>query len=140
MCSCEGKQIQLLLENSSRQCQKPTSCIFARNPHAPHFPSGGVHWRDFRHHGMGWEETFEDSGAEPFPWLLEAWRWAGLSIPCHQLNLSALALGLPQALALWGHRLMVQQPWNWFDLAQPLPGGPASSCTKSAGMPLGNIS
>jgi len=83
MCSCEGKQIQSLFENSSRQCQKPTSCIFAKNPHAPCFPSGGARWGDCRHHGMAWEEMFEDSWAEPFLQLLGARRWAGLCIPCH---------------------------------------------------------
>lgn len=83
MCSCEGKQFQLLLENSSRQCQMPNSCIFAKKPHASCFSSGGAHCGDFRHHGMAWEETFEDSGAESFLQLLGAWRCAGLSIPHH---------------------------------------------------------
>lgn len=81
MCSCEGEQIWLLLENSSRQCQKPTSCIFAKNPHAPCFPSGGACCRDFRHHGTAWEETCEDSGAEPFLQLLGTWKRTGLGIP-----------------------------------------------------------
>lgn len=91
MCSWEGKQIQLLLENSSRQCQKPTSCTFANNIHVPCFPRVGAYWGDFRHCGMSgdtveWEETFEYSEAELFLQLLFS------ASPHTQLNLSVSAL------------------------------------------------
>lgn len=138
MCSCEGKQIQLLLENSSRECQKPTSCIFAKNPHAPCFPTGGAHCGDFRHHCMAWEETFEAIGAgalSPAAGNMEmGWSqhppppsWTSLRGPgaCHRHHLCGT---------------INSQCSSQFALSQLLPGAPSNSCTKSVGMPLRNIS
>lgn len=138
MCSCEGKQIQLLSENSSRWCQKPTSCIFAKNPHAPCFPSGGAHWGGtsgtMAWPGRGHLKTVE---LGPFSSCWEHGDRLVSASPTTQLNLSMLTLGLPQTPVVWSHGLTIRQPQSPFALPQP--GAPASSCTRSAGMPLGNI-
>lgn len=68
---------------------------------------------NFRHHGMAWEGTFEDSGAGPFLQLLGAWRQAGLSIPHHPtepLHVDPGAATDTGCVEPWAHNSAATEP------------------------------